>query len=52
MVPASPLTRSPPPQFYCLDDDKVRRAPLAEVLGSKAYLLTYVKKTLPFAEKR
>ncbi|KAM0747087.1 cysteine proteinase [Meredithblackwellia eburnea MCA 4105] len=37
--------------FFCLDDDKVRRASLAEVLGSKAYLLTYVKKTLSFAER-
>ncbi|KAL8287026.1 hypothetical protein RQP46_004032 [Phenoliferia psychrophenolica] len=38
--------------FYCLDDDKVRRAPIAEVLGSMAYLLTYVKRTLPFAERQ
>lgn len=32
-------------QFWCFDDDKVRRATLAEVLAAKAYLLIYTRKS-------
>ncbi|ORY54749.1 hypothetical protein BCR35DRAFT_296635 [Leucosporidium creatinivorum] len=33
-----------PDDFWVFDDDKVRRAPIAEVLNAKAYLLIYTKK--------
>ncbi|KAI5477260.1 hypothetical protein MNV49_006556 [Pseudohyphozyma bogoriensis] len=36
-------------EFYSFDDANVRRATLQEALGCKAYLLTYVKRTVAFA---
>lgn len=35
-----PLTAGPA-QFYAIDDEKVRRVRIAEVLAAKAYLLVY-----------